>query len=306
MKKFLLSISSLILSFAGFSQSLCPTQFLRNNGNNGTCASHIRLYFGACPASVPSLDSIKINGILQPETYSIIDQVCHGNNIYVDYCVSDNNLPPAGQITIYLTYPGNGGSGTISTICNVPEAGPTPVILDAFTAQRDVKNDVDLMWKTEQEINSSSFEIERGYNNGSFEKIGTIAAAGNSSLAKSYTFTDHLNNSKKTSFYRIKMIDKDGSFVYTETKSVKGSSVATSDFLIYPNPGSSNSKITISQLTGPSVIKLFDLSGRAIKTISVENSYSTDITGLQKGTYFVQITDKASGTTQVKKMSIIN
>jgi hypothetical protein len=307
MKRILLSASLLTLSFGGFSQAICPSLFTRNNGDKGTCASHIKLGFATCPTSVPTLDSIKINGVLQPETFSLFEQKCSGSNIYVDYCISDNNLPPTAQITMYLTFPDGAISGTGGNItCNVPEGGPAPVILTGFSAQRNKSSDVEIAWQTEQEINSSRFEIERAYDNISFEKIGTISAAGNSSLLKSYSFTDNSNNSKKASLYRIKMIDIDGSVTYSETKSVKGSNITAADFLIYPNPGYANSKITIGQLNGPAVIKFFDLSGRVVKTVSLENSNSTEISDLQKGTYFVQITEKNSGIVQVKKLSVIN
>lgn len=308
MKRILLSTGLLILSFGAFSQAQCPTGFSRNNGNNsGSCASHIKLAFATCPSAVPTLDSIKINGVLQPETFTVFEQKCTGSNIYVDYCISDDNLPPAAQITVFLTYPNGNVSGTPQSIgCDVPgpSGGPLPVILSGFTAQRDSKNYVDLAWTTEQEINSSSFEIERSFDNVSFEKIGSLPAAGNSGLQKSYSFVDNSNTSKKISLYRVKMIDKDGAFSYSETKSVKGSSTAT-DVLIYPNPAYTNSKIIVSQLNGPSVVKVVDLSGRVLKNISLENAFSTEVSGLPRGTYFIQITEKNSGITQVKKVNII-
>lgn len=306
MKRILLSSSFLILSLAGISQAICPSLFTRNNGDKGTCASHIKLSFATCPTSVPSLDSIKINGVLQPETFTVFAQKCSGSNIYVDYCISDNNLPPAAQITIFLTFPGGASGGSTSIICNVPEGGPAPVILSDFTAQRNKSNDVEIAWQTQQEINSSRFEIERSYDNVSFEKIGTVSAAGNSSLVQSYSFTDNSNNNKNTSLYRIKMIDLDGSFSYSETRSVKGNSAATTDFLIYPNPSYANSKITIGQLSGPAIVKFLDITGRIVKTVSLQNSNSIEISDLQKGTYFVQITEKNSGIVQIKKLSVIN
>ena len=96
-------------------------------------------------------------------------------------------------------------------------------------------------WQTQQENNTSRFEIERAYDNTTFEKIGTVSAAGISNSIKSYTFSDNGNISKAESFYRIKMIDKDGAFTYTPTKSVKGST-AKSDFIISPNPNRGNAK----------------------------------------------------------------
>lgn len=292
-------------AFAVFSQTSCPTQFTRTNGNNGTCASHIRLYFATCPTSVPTLDSIKIDGVLQPETFTILEQKCNGSNNYVDYCISDNNLPPASHVTIYLTYPGATGVTGGSVVCNVPEPGPTPVILSGFGIQRSNNNDVSATWQTQQEINSSIFEIERAYDNNSFQKIGTVAAAGTSNTIKNYTFIDNSNISKNVSFYRIKMIDKDGAYTYTETKSVKGSS-SKSDFVIFPNPSHGNAKITISDLTEPTEIQLLDVSGRLVKSVTLNNNNTTEINNIQIGTYFVRIIGKVSGLTNVRKLSVIN
>jgi hypothetical protein len=308
MKRLLLSANFLILTSVGFSQAICPSLFTRNNGNKGsTCASHIKLSFTTCPTTIPTLDSIKINGVLQPETFTLFEQKCSGSNIYVDYCISDDNLPPAAQITMFLTFPdgATGGTGG-SIICNVPSGGPTPVILTDFSAQRDKSNNVDIVWKTQQEINSSRFEIEISYDNVVFEKIATISAAGNSNLVKSYSYTDISNNSTKSCLYRIKMIDIDGSFTYSAIKSIKASTEPNADFSIYPNPAYANSKITIGQLNGPAVVKFFDLSGRVVKSVSLQNTNSTEINDLHKGTYLVQITDKNSGSVQVKKLSVVN
>lgn len=101
------------------------------------------------------------------------------------------------------------------------------------------------------------------------------------------------------------MIDKDGSFIYSETKSVKGSNLAT-DFLMFPNPGYTNSKITISQLDGPTVIKVFDVSGRIVKNSFDSKFKQHRNNGFTKRTLFRTSTDKNSGIAQVKKLSVIN
>jgi len=296
----------MIVSFTVFSQTPCPTQFLRTNGNNGTCASHIKLYFATCPTSIPTLDSIKIDGVLQPQTFTIIGKTCNGGNTYVDYCISDNNLPPAAHITVFLTYPDGAIGGTTgSVICNVPSSGPMPVILSGFGIQRNNDNNVSATWQTEQEMGSSRFEIERAYDNASFQKIGSVLAAGSSNSLKTYTFSDNSNTSKNVSFYRIKMIDKDGLFVYTETKTVKGSS-AKSDFIIFPNPSYGNAKITISDLSEPTEVQLLDVTGRLVKSVILYNTSTTEINNLKAGSYFVRITGKVTGETNVKKLSVIN
>ncbi len=305
MKKFLLSTCSLVFSIAVFSQTPCPTQFLRNNGNAGPCASHIRLYFNACPTIIPTLDSIKINGVLQPEVFTLIEKKCHGSNNYIDYCISDDNLPPAGRITVFLTYR-NGATGAIigNSVCDVAASGPTPVILSNFGIQRSNNNEVSASWQTQQEISSGRFEIERAYDNNSFQKIGTVLATGSSNTRQSYAFSDKTNSSRNISFYRIKMIDKDGAFSYTETKSVKGSG-AKSDFVVFPNPCHGNAKITITELNEPTEIQLMDVSGRLVKSVTLINTNSTEINNLQKGSYFVRISGKISGETNVRKLSVI-
>ncbi|MEO6221387.1 MAG: T9SS type A sorting domain-containing protein [Ginsengibacter sp.] len=305
MKQFLLSICALIFSVAVFSQTACPSQFLRNNGNAGSCASHIRLYFNECPTNIPTLDSIKINGILQPETFTVIEKKCNGSNIYVDYCISDDNLPPAARITVFLTYR-NGATGAIigASTCDVAASGPTPVILSNFSIRRNNTNEVSSSWQTQQEISSGRFEIERAYDNKSFEKIGTVLASGFSTTIKAYTFSDKANSSKNVSFYRIKMIDKDGAFSYSETKSAKASGVR-SDLVVFPNPCHGTAKITITELTEPTEVQLVDVSGRLVKSITLTNTNSTEINNLQKGSYFVRIAGKISGNTDVRKLSVI-
>jgi Secretion system C-terminal sorting domain len=304
MKQVLLSIGFVVTTFAVFSQTPCPTQFLRTNGNNSGCGAHVKLYFASCPTTIPTLDSIKINGVLEPQTFTIIGKTCNGGNTYIDYCISDANLPPASQITVFLTYADGAIGGTSgSTICNVPSAGTTPVVLSAFSIQRS-DDKVNASWQTQQESNSSSFEIERAYDNANFEKIGTIPAAGNSSAIKNYTFTDNSNISKAESFYRIKMIDIDGAFVYTQTKSVKGSTIKT-DFVISPNPNHGSAKITLNNVTEPTEVQVLDVSGRMVKSILLSNSNTAEINNLHVGSYFVRVVGKITGLTSVKKLSVM-
>ena len=158
MKQLLLSTSALILSLALFAQTPCPYQFLRTNTNAASCTSHIRLYFAACPSGIPTFDSVKIKGILQPETFTITGQSCDGNNIYVDYSISDNNLPTAGRIRVFLTYRDATTNAMIgATACEINPSGIAPVILSDFGILRNSNNEVSASWQTQQEISSSRF-----------------------------------------------------------------------------------------------------------------------------------------------------
>ncbi len=301
-KKFTLIAVFCLFTFMGFSQT-CPTHFIRTNGNNGgTCASHIKLYFANCPLTLPTLDSVKINGVLQPQTFTVFNAVCNGNSIFIDYCISDINLPPVAQLTIYLTYPGAcSGCGT-STICNTPEGAPQPVNLSSFLVGR-TGADVSLNWKTEIEMNVVNFEVQRSYDNGSFKTIATVPGNVNGVSIKSYSFVDNTNTSQSMSFYRLKIV-KQGEISYSDIKTVKGLA-AKADFVIFPNPSVGNAKITISDLSEPTRIQLLDNSGRLVKTLMLNNTNTVELNGLQKGAYMVRIIGSVSGNTETRKLTVI-
>lgn len=198
---------------------------------------------------------------------------------------------------------------TPSSACNVttdPQAGPTPVILTSFDAQRNGSNSVAVNWRTEQEINSKGFEIQRSSDNINFESVGFVSSkTANSSLAQYYSFTDNSNNVKGTSFYRLKMVDLDNTFAFSSIKTVKGSGLQA-EVNVFPNPASSNSKITVANLSESTNVRVFDNTGRLVQQISSINSNSVKLNHLQKGSYYIKITGLETGSSTVKNLSIIN
>jgi hypothetical protein len=304
MKKVLLSIGFSFFMAAVFSQTSCPTQFFRNNGNNNGCASHIKLYFSDCPVYVPVLDSIKVNGILQPETFTLLETVCRGKNYYAEYCISDDNLEPAHRITIYLTYlDGKTGAVAGKSVCDVAAASVAPVELSSFDAQ-SFGSDIKLNWTTENEVGFSRFDIERSSGNNEFERIGTVLSGGQGGMKQYYSFTDNNNIKSGISFYRLKMIDKDGKFTYSDTRAIK-SSATIIDFSVYPNPSHGSAKINISNSNEGADIQILDMSGRMINKFEISNSSSASLSNLNKGTYIIRITGKQSGVTMVKKLNVV-
>lgn len=105
-----------------------------------------------------------------------------------------------------------------------------PVIYNAFalpfngvdlTAQIDV-NDVLLNWQTSVEFNTNRFVVEKSFNNILFQPVDTLNAAGLSYAPKNYNTVDagaFINNS--VVYYRLKMFDNSGNFVYSDTASVQ-------------------------------------------------------------------------------------
>ncbi len=117
---------------------------------------------------------------------------------------------------------------------------PLPVELTSFFA-RSEETSVFLNWETATEINNYGFEIERSLDKGEFEKIGFIEGNGNSNSPKQYSFTDKYVNGIIS--YRLKQIDFDGDFTYSDIINVESPTIA--DYKIYQNYPNPFNPITI-------------------------------------------------------------
>ena len=97
---------------------------------------------------------------------------------------------------------------------------PLPVELVSFTAKKKDNKDVIAEWKTASEQNTSHFEIEvakgnNDYQNRQFVKIGEVASPGNSNAERIYRFTDTEIGKTGVRYYRLKIVDRDNTFVYS-------------------------------------------------------------------------------------------
>lgn len=115
---------------------------------------------------------------------------------------------------------------------------PLPIELLSFTGYNEGSVNV-LSWTTASERNSLKFEIEKSYDANGFEKIGEVVAAGNSYIDLNYTFNDNYPQIG-SNYYRLKMIDIDGTFKYSEIINirVREDNLPITDGImkIYPNP----------------------------------------------------------------------
>lgn len=94
-----------------------------------------------------------------------------------------------------------------------------PVELSLFTAQVE-EDKVILTWITQTETNNFGFEVYKSFDGQDFEKIGFVKGQGTSTQKVPYTFEDFEFRSG-TIFYRLKQIDNDGSFEFSQIISVK-------------------------------------------------------------------------------------
>jgi hypothetical protein len=183
--------------------------------------------------------------------------------------------PATADQTVTFYYVGNATNGNSSTDGDYIYSGSTmvtlPLTLTGFTATANGAS-VDLVWKTSSESNSSRFIIEKSSDNQHFIEVATIDAAGSSTVTKAYSFTDDKPAYfERPTFYRLVLLDKDGSKKYSNVVNVtlkaKGSFVKK----LYPNPvtvGGTMQAEIISDKNQDVSIQLFSFSGKRIKDIT--------------------------------------
>ena len=161
-----------------------------------------------------------------------------------------------------------------------------------------------ITWTTEQELNSSHFEVQRSINGADWSKAGSVAAAGNSNVRKNYQLM--VPQSGKAMF-RIRQVDIDGQFMFSAvsaTNCEEGGS--TSSSFIYPVPAKDVINIRVNaDKSGVAQLTVMDLTGRKVRgkaagLISGMNTISINVSGLAAGTYSVLIAEE-NGKTEVIK-----
>jgi hypothetical protein len=167
-------------------------------------------------------------------------------------------------------------------------------ILD-FTAIKD-GNKAKLSWNINDAYDYNWFEVERSADGNSFEKIGTVKSTDNPNTYN-FLFTDN-NILTGKSYYRLKILQKDGSFTYSKIVTLSNQP-ANSIYSISPNPavdyfiihGTGNSKKVD--------IEIYDAGGRKVKELPHQafsnNSIKIGVHDLVPGSYFVIIRSATEG-----------
>ena len=171
-------------------------------------------------------------------------------------------------------------------------ASQLPVSLTSFVATAKAKT-VALDWATATELNVEKFEIERSSDGSNFTTIGFQNAFGQGSN------TYHSNDNAPTTgnnYYRLKILDRDGTFSYSKVFSVNINSNATAK-IVYPNPAKNILSIVGNDITK---LEVFDNRGRIFisQCYNAEINPSLKISNLSKGIYHLKIL-KNNGKTEV-------
>jgi hypothetical protein len=205
--------------------------------------------------------------------------------------------PITGTPTVYGQFSPLGPT-TLSS-----SGGPLPIILSDFEAVLN-KNEVNLTWVSEVEVNSDHFGIERSADGAHWNSIGSVAAKGFSDIPVNYSFTDESPFSG-VNYYRLQMVDRDGKYAYSDVKVVRR---FVGGFSVFPNPARDLVNLSLgSDVTSTMTIRLINQNGQLMQEQRLSNAAGTTVTfalaSYAQGNYILEIID-GKGNIQTSKFII--
>ena len=198
---------------------------------------------------------------------------------YTNYLQAGNSIFTGGQ--------GDGWASTYRPL------GVLPVTLVTFTAEKSGTSSL-LHWQTSTETNTAAFDVERSSDAIRFTKIGTVAAAGNSTSTKDYYFRD-VQPTTGTNYYRLKQVDRNGAFVYTPTRLVLFDAAALLKLKVYPIPATTLLTVELPQQVQNEnlVLNLSNALGVMVRQVKVYRNTAPrqvlDLSALPAGVYTLQV-----------------
>ncbi|HVZ55596.1 MAG TPA: T9SS type A sorting domain-containing protein [Chitinophagaceae bacterium] len=181
------------------------------------------------------------------------------------------------------------GKGWVVPAQNAPT--PLPVKFVSFTVARQ-QNLVLIQWSTATEINSRDFEIERSSDGTNWTTITSVNAAGQSTALLTYSYTDR-SAAGAVVYYRIRQVDLDGAFTYTDVRTIKLENSQADVKVITASP--STLYVSFSQPIQSGVtLRLTSMTGQVISQQQVSNpagQVQFNAPSHNTGIYVLTITD---------------
>jgi hypothetical protein len=167
---------------------------------------------------------------------------------------------------------------------------PLPLQLTSFSGNR--QNNLNyIQWKTSNEINTKTFELERSTDGASYSKIASLQSAGNGN--NMYVYNDPFTSTARA-FYRLKIIELSGASTYSQIIWIDAE--VKSVIKIYPTITNNyvNVDIINSSLLN-SYATVYDVTGKLLNSFLIQNVQQLlDVSGLSQGLYILKF---KNGTT---------
>jgi hypothetical protein len=306
------------------------SSFVRINNASGIDANGEYLFWGHDNASIVANNTTDVDGtIIEARLNRVwrLSEVGDVGTVTVTFDFSTFSPLVGSDLRLLIDRNGNGFfdndvapiSGVISgstisfnlvdfqngdrfTLGSINEAqSPLPIELLHFTAISK-PNHVDLIWQTATELNSSHFEILRSKTGIDWEKIGEVAAQGNSSTPTHYHFADN-HPLDGYSYYKLNMVDLDLSQEFSNIAVVNRTAEQDAIY-VYPNPANDVVFVESSLDISNALLRVFDCYGREIMLPVYRDSrrMMVETNTLASGVYFIEI--ESEGLVVRKKLVI--
>ena len=219
--------------------------------------------------------------------------------------IADDPGAALGVYTIISTTGGGTLTGTFASVVKpsnfgnpvytgtsvtIEKLSVVPVIWHSFNVLAANKK-VQVSWKTLQESNTSHFEIEHSTNGTTYTSVGKVTASGNSPVISSYGFVHGNPDLTGKNYYRLKQVDLDGKFVYSEIRSLRFNEGRAAAVVALPNPVRDILQVAV-QADNVSIL-ITDLNGRIHKRMDLrQGNYQVNISSLPAGNYTIVVYEK--------------
>lgn len=165
------------------------------------------------------------------------------------------------------------GPATISS--TTTSSSTLALVLVTFSAEMAGNNTVDLNWSTQMESNTSHFTVERSADGISWNEIGLVAAKGISQTVSEYSFTDE-KPLAGVNYYRLQMVNLDGSYGFTDVKVLRTNVVNAISF--FPNPARDYVNVTLGASETETTLRLYNQAGQLLQEKKVSGGSGVIVT----------------------------
>ncbi len=156
-----------------------------------------------------------------------------------------------------------------------------------------------LSWATTSETNSDYFEIQHTTDAAAWNSLGRVRSYGESTTVRNYTFS-HSTPSGGLNYYRLRMVDKDGTFEYSPIKSLRFED--SEGLVLYPNPAAN--RFMLKGRADIKQLEVFSITGIRVLTVAEIPSDGVDLSSLSPGQYTVKVTGK-DGSLTSRRINIV-
>lgn len=208
---------------------------------------------------------------------------------FVDYYLKDLCL--RGQEFV-ATYNNITGVTKRRSCFPFPSCGVVPVKLITFSGKVD-NNKSNLYWSTASEENFDHFEVERSADGVSFNYLTSVSPKTANSTGASYNTIDPYPFAG-VNFYRLKMVDRDGSFAFSNIVKLETGKKEMAVTQLYPNPVQDLLNVQLQSGKRQMVsLTIFDITGKQLQVSKISlndgiNNTTVAMTNLARGTYMLQ------------------